>query len=100
MIYRRLKGHVTKNAHYEENNEKRLLISYQTTVLCVVRNRLVCRGLYSATTRRHIGWFLRDIGANIDYHDVKKAFQLHNAVDITTGEQLETTEEERNFFGL
>lgn len=35
---------------------------------------LTCYGTHSQTTRRQIGWFLKDIGAPFTYYSVKRSF--------------------------
>ena len=54
------------------------LRSYVTDVVLVRETpttwELHCFGTYSQTTRRQIGWFLRDICSPFSYHDAKKSF--------------------------
>ena len=69
MIARKLKNHEYAQAHVEiENDDDSIiyrLVSYSTHVATVTETAagwfLDCYGLYSMTTRRHIGWFLDDI---------------------------------------
>lgn len=57
-----------------------VLRSYETDVVLVRETgtewQLTCYGTYSQTTRRHIGWFLRDIGAPFAYQAAKRSFEL------------------------
>lgn len=95
---RLIKGHVTKNAKVIKRGGCCYLKSYSTIVIKIEDNRMVVTGLYSATTRRHIGWFLADVfGCKFNYYDIKKAENLGYAIDTSTGEPLELTEEEREF---
>lgn len=61
-----------------------VLRSYQTDVVLVRETdtewQLTCYGTYSQTTRRQIGWFLRDIGSPFTYYSAKRSFE--NATDI------------------
>lgn len=61
-----------------------VLRSYETDVVLVRETdtewQLTCYGTYSQTTRKHIGWFLRDIGSPFTYYSAKRSFE--NASDI------------------
>lgn len=50
-------------------------ISYSTRVISIenaVSNRKIeCTGIYSATTRRQIGWFLKEYAPDLNYSDIK-----------------------------
>lgn len=63
------------------------LVSY-TTVVCSIDNDgfLTCTGTYSATTRKHIGAFLKEYAPTMCYYDAKKAYEMGYAVNIHTGE--------------
>ena len=68
-----------------ENNEI-VLRSYQTDVIIVTADGwLVCTGTYSATTRRHIGAFMREYGYG-DYQLVKMLYNEGLKINIHTGE--------------
>lgn len=51
-------------------------ISYTTLVLSIryaKNGRTVeCTGLYSATTRKQIGWFLREYAPDLSYYQIKE----------------------------
>ena len=71
----------------KEKNEgiKRYILRSYTTDVVLVRETpttwgLTCYGTYSQTTRRQIGWFLKDIGSPFTYFDAKKSFE--KSVDI------------------
>ena len=84
---RKIKGHESANVRIVESGNKLLLVSYTTTVCTVdAGGWLTCTGTYSATTRKHIGWFVRNEGYAIGYHDVKKAYEDCMQVNIWTGE--------------
>ena len=79
MTARKLKNHEYAQAHVEiENDDDSIiyrLVSYSTHVATVTETAagwfLDCYGLYSMTTRRHIGWFLNDIGSPFTFQDAK-----------------------------
>ena len=54
------------------------LISYSTTVIFADKLTdgkeyyLSCTGTYSATTRKHIRWFLNEYFPNFTYYDMKR----------------------------
>lgn len=83
MITRKLKNHEYAQAHVEiENDDDSIiywLVSYSTHVATVVETpagwSLSCYGLYSMTTRRHIGWFLDDIGSPFTFQDAKRSVE-------------------------
>lgn len=66
-----------------------VLISYQTPVAYIEANGDLCiRGLYSATTRKHIGAFVREY-ANLDYQTAKRIYEDGYAYNIYTGEVVQ-----------
>lgn len=79
MTIRKLKNHEYAQAHTViENDDDSIiyrLVSYSTHVATVTETAagwfLDCYGLYSMTTRRHIGWFLADIGSPFTFNDAK-----------------------------
>lgn len=63
-----------------------VLRSYQTDVIIVTADGwLVCTGTYSATTRRHIGAFMREYGYG-DYQLAKMLYKDGMKMNIHTGE--------------
>ena len=63
-----------------------ILRSYETNVAYLRPDGwLTINGLYSATTRRHIGAFVQEY-ANITYQLAKELFQKKFAYNIHTGE--------------
>ena len=65
------------------------LISYVTTVAWLDNNGwLTIHGLYSATTRRHIGAFVKEY-ACIDYQTAKRLYNDGMMYNIYTGEVKE-----------
>lgn len=63
-----------------------VLISYSIPVAYIEPDgRLYIRGLYSATTRKHIGAFVREY-ANISYQTAKRIYEDGYGYNIHTGE--------------
>ena len=64
-----------------------VLRSYATDVVTVRETDkawgIHCDGLYSMTTRRHIGWFLQDIGCPFTYRDAKRAYERDCYIEIS-----------------
>lgn len=68
-------------------------ISYKTEVITISPTGwLTCYGLYSATTRKQIGWFMREYCSPLSYHDAKRCYCDDMQFNIYTGEirQVET----------
>ena len=66
-----------------------VLISYSTPVAYIEADgRLYIRGLYSATTRKHIGAFVREY-ANLDYQTAKRIYEDGYGYNNHTGEVVE-----------
>lgn len=63
------------------------LTSYNT-ITCVINAEgdLLVTGLYSATTRRHIGAFMREYGNGSDYYTAKMCYTDDITYNIFTGE--------------
>ncbi len=63
-----------------------VLQSYSTAVAYIEPDgRLYIRGLYSATTRRHIGAFVKEY-ANLTYQTAKRIYEDGYGYNIHTGE--------------
>ena len=71
-------------AHIVRQPNAIVLVSYSTAVAAIIGGQLVCNGLYSATTCKHIGAFCKQFGTN--YHIAKKCYQEGLQYDIVTGE--------------
>lgn len=62
------------------------LVSYCTTVVVIdPQGWLTCSGTYSATTRKHIGAFMKEY-TTLDYYTAKHAFENNYTINIHTGE--------------
>lgn len=61
------------------------LVSYTTTVVEIDRNGWIhVNGLYSMTTRKHIGWFMCERG--LSYQLAKRLYMDDMEYNIYTGE--------------
>ena len=74
-----LKEHPYCNCYVLKDDDIIKLVSYITEVIIAVRNPknknewfLKCTGTYSQTTRKQIGWFLREYFPKINYSDMKE----------------------------
>ncbi len=61
------------------------MVSYTTTVIAIRDNWLVCTGLYSRTTIKHIGKFMREYGFG-DYYTAKNLYLNGLKLNLDTGE--------------
>lgn len=62
-------------------------ISYKTEVITVSpAGWLTCNGLYSATTRKQIGWFMHEYYTPFTFHDAKRCYCDNVQININTGE--------------
>lgn len=86
---RRLSDHASAQCSIKLfDNGDVVLRSYATDVLYFRKetNSLICTGTYSATTRKQIGWFLREYFPEISYHDVKRAYDRDEAIIYVSGQ--------------
>lgn len=77
MATKKLKGHQAMQCIVNiYNNGDIDFISYSTRVISIRKNQegkriIECTGTYSATTRKQIGYFLREYAPDLTYHDMK-----------------------------
>ena len=68
------------------------LVSYSTTVIVIdPMGWLTCYGTYSATTRKHIGAFMKEY-TNMNYYNAKDAYLNNYTINIYTGEIIKLGE--------
>lgn len=86
MTIEKFTDHKYAHAHIEYKQDGTIvLVSYTTPVIVITADGwLHCSGLYSATTRRHIGWFMRMYG--LSYKLAKMSYELNFDYNINTGE--------------
>ena len=77
--------HKYAQAHMEPIHGGLALYSYDTRVAEVVDGWLRINGLYSMTTRRHSGWFMRELG-RFTYQLAKQLYEDNKEFNIWTGE--------------
>lgn len=77
--------HKYAQAHMEPIHNGIALYSYTTCVAEVSNGWLRINGLYSMTTRKHIGWFMRELG-KFDYQLAKQLYEDNKEFNIYTGE--------------
>lgn len=85
MISTKFTNH--KNAQATINyydNGRITLQSYTATVAEIENDWLTIHGLYSATTRKHLSWFMKMLG--LTYQDAKACYENNLTMNITTGE--------------
>lgn len=69
-------------------NGAQALISYTTTVISINEEGwLHVHGLYSRTTIKHIGWFMRELG--FTYQLAKQLYNDRKEFNIYTGEVID-----------
>lgn len=87
MTTRNIKNHEQSAAKFLYNDNGALcgLRSYSTTVIYIDdEGWMTVTGLYSRTTIKHIGWFMREIGKT--YQDAKLMYLNNERYNIHTGE--------------
>lgn len=90
-VTRKLKNMPYAQAGILEREDGTHLISYATLVCSVDKNGwLTCGWNYSATTRKHIGAFGKEMG--FTYQDAKRCFEKDEAYNLKTGEVLPLVE--------
>ena len=71
---KRLENHPHSQCYVTENNDGSLVfVSYTTAVIFLntEAGTVECTGTYSATTRKQIGYFLKEYMPALCYHDMK-----------------------------
>lgn len=94
MQIKKLKFIPYGNAFVEIANKNTFYLwSYRTLVAKVENGWLTIKGLYSMTTRKHIGAFMREYCAS-NYQLAKQLYVDGYKLNIDTGEVVEIDEEE------
>ena len=93
MTIKKLSAMPYAQAHVEIDGLcNRYLFSYTTLVAKITSDGwLTCYGLYSRTTRRHIGAFMREYvkypnGEPGSYHDAERCYKNNYRFNVETGE--------------
>jgi len=70
-----------------EYKGNKYLKSYSTLICKIDQNGwLQCSGLYSRTTIKHIGAFMKEFGEGQGYYTAKECYQTRTAFNLFTGE--------------
>ena len=87
MTTRKLKYMPYASAHLEIDDNSVTLVSYKTPVATICDDELYIRGLYSATTRRHIRAFLQEfVNFYMDFSSIRQLANENIRMNIITGE--------------
>ena len=88
MTIRKFNDHPHAQATIIESTDgAKILVSYTTTVVTIDNEGwLHVNGLYSMTTIKHIGWFMRELG--FTYQLAKQLYNDHKDFNIYTGEVI------------
>jgi hypothetical protein len=65
------------------------LFSYTTLVAQIEEGWLTVFGLYSQTTRRHIGAYMAEMTGYLNYYNAKEAYEGNYKLNVETGEVVE-----------
>lgn len=87
MMIKKLESHRYSQCHVEITPAGVNFFSY-VTLVCMIDEEgwLTCTGTYSATTRKQIGWFLKEYAPDINYQMVKQCLSDNMMINIHTGE--------------
>ena len=86
MTSKKLSNHAYAAASIIFDDADTYLRSYNTIVITVdAEGWLTCNGLYSRTTIKHIGWFMREL-YGMSYYDAKSCYENDHQINVYTGE--------------
>ena len=89
MVIKKLREIPYGQCFVEYDDSKNFYLwSYRTMVAKVEDNILTVNGLYSMTTRKHIGAFMREY-CNSTYQTAKQLYEDGLMLDLSTGEVIE-----------
>lgn len=80
----KFEDHKSAQTYMEPIQNGLALYSYTTRVAEVRDGWVRINGLYSMTTRKHISWFMRELG--LDYQTAKRLYEDDKEMNIYTGE--------------
>lgn len=87
MTIRKLTDHRYSQCHIEISPSDDVnFFSYTTLVCSISEDWLTCTGTYSQTTRKQIGWFLKEYAPKMSYQMVKQCYIDNMMINIETGE--------------
>lgn len=83
----KLKNHPYANCSVRFSDGWIILKSYETdTVIIDNLGWVYVTGLYSATTRKHIGYFLKEYVPALSYQNAKSLYENKQVYNLYTGE--------------
>lgn len=87
-MIKKLTAHPSAQCHVEIDSMYSIhFYSYRTEVITISSiGWLMCHGLYSATTRKQIGWFMREYCEPLNYYDAKRAYTDGILINVYTGQ--------------
>ena len=65
-----------------------IFLKSYSTIVCSIdpQGWLECGGTYSATTRKHIGAFMKEYGEGASYYHAKECYLTNTRYNVKTGE--------------
>ena len=82
-----IKGHPFASCGVDYDEQGTHLISYATKIATISPDGwLHVYGLFSATTRKHIGWFLKEYGNHTNYACARYCYEHNHEYNTRTGE--------------
>ena len=89
MTIEKIKGHEQASVKvYKYDDGSETLVSYTTAVVNIdAEGWISVTGLYSRTTIKHIGWFMRERG--LSYQTAKALYMNNKMMNLYTGEIIE-----------
>ena len=82
----KLKGHEHANCYVYTDGDTILFVSYRTIAAVLNGDWLSIHCLCSATTRKQVGWFLREYCPTVTYQTARTIFDDDLKVNVRTGE--------------
>ena len=88
MTIKKLANHPYSQCHVEIAPNGEIYFFSYVTLVCHIDSEgwLECTGTYSQTTRKQIGWFLKEYAPAMNYHMVKQAYIDDMTININTAE--------------
>ena len=88
MTIKKLANHPYSQCHVEIAPNGEIYFFSYATLVCHIDSEgwLECTGTYSQTTRKQIGWFLKEYAPAMNYHMVKQVYIDDMMININTAE--------------
>lgn len=78
----------------DDSRTKMIFVSYYTDVIIILHDitdksyNFKCTGTYSATTRKQIGWFLKEYFPELNYYDMKGIAESGGSITLKDGHKF------------